>query len=103
MGYRYLIVGLLVWAGCAPVYPSNYPNYTSYQVTPTAVTPGGVQLDDPRRELDPARVDRALARVLECLQGVLPLSEAENAAADPGGAMDLHIHAFLVVKAAPDW
>lgn len=99
------VIGLLLLAACGgPMYPSNYPNYTSYAVTVTGHTPDGVQLDDPKHELDPVRVDRALANVLECLRATLPLSAAENAEAQPYGQVDLAIHReFLVVKAAPDW
>lgn len=99
---------LVVAIGCnttPPCYPSNYPNYTAYQVTVTHDTAGGIHLDDPTHQLDPDRVDRTVQRVQECLASLntVPLSNEEFAQAECYGSVALETRSCFVVKLAPDW
>lgn len=102
---KFALLALLL-AGCTnQCYPeADYWNWTSYTTVITHDTPGGIHLDDPQHQLDPARVDRAVKNVVACLAQfkVQPMSTAELNAAECYGRPTLEIRACLVVK-VPDW
>lgn len=101
----------LLGVGCLSVdaprcYPSYIPaNYTSYEVSPDSVTPGGVQLDDPDHQLDPVQIDATVKSVVECLQVLEsePMTKEERAASNCFAPSVLEARSCLTIKVAPDW
>jgi hypothetical protein len=97
---------LLLLTGCAvPAYSNDWPNYTNYPVRPTSMTPLGIALDDPKGELDPAKVDAVATAVLQCLQSadIAHLSQQERTDAQCYFSTELAIKHGLTIKVAPDW
>ncbi len=69
----------IVLSGCGVTYPdSNRPNYTSYAFHHTYTTNLGIQVDDPKHELDVGSLDKTIVNVENCLAEIKPLTDDEK-------------------------
>ena len=83
----------------------NLSNYTSYTAVPNRTTPVlGIQVDDPRGEIDLAQVDQTVINVVKCLQLIAdtPMNQQElqeNYCTQPA---DISLKSCLKLRVA-DW
>jgi hypothetical protein len=107
---RYLATFLIYFLAnsCGPkCYPDNggRPNYSDYKVVHTYVTPIGLNVDDPKHELDVDLLDRTTLNVLACLQQFKdsPLTNQEKSDGFCLNKPDIELKSCLTIKVAPDW
>lgn len=103
---RFPILALLV-SGCGQVPQCYSPvqfNFTRYSVTVTAITAAGLQVDDPRSELDQAQLDSVVGETTACVARVWPtLTTEQRAEAQCYGSASPDAAACLTYTVPPDW
>lgn len=99
---------LLLLASCSiepkPCYTANQADYTEFAYTPNRISPNGIDVDDPKAELDLNKLDTITNKVATCLQQFKdkPLTEDEKKLAECTGTFDPVIKPCFGVK-VPDW
>ena len=108
-----VLLCVIFLAGCPTTgqdttcYPTHgFSNFTNYTFNPSYVAPQfGVEVDDPKGEIDILQLDGTLANVEQCMQQFVdqPLTAEESKASDCVGQVDTKVHSCLQIKLASDW
>lgn len=104
-GLRYLVIWTLI-TGCGnpPCYVGDHGNYTNHVRSQiVAVSPMyGFSVDDPKGELDLAKLDMTVSAIVECIGSILPLTMSEYQTAECVGQPSSEVRSCIVVK-VPEW